>query len=145
MQLTPSPVYPVRQVHWNEPGTSTHEANLEQLWLPSMHSLISVEVNHIIVVYYFINLSIDLNYFFNLFISCKVKLNYLPEQLKPSPVYPVGQLHWNEPGTSTHDKFAEQLWLPSKHSFISATGDQNVLRNGQGPCRLMMLRTGLVV
>ena len=51
MQLTPSPVYPVRQVHLNEPGTSTHEANLEQLWLPSMHSLISVQVNHIIVVY----------------------------------------------------------------------------------------------
>lgn len=43
-----------------------------------------------------------------------------PLHFSPFPMYPDLHAHLNEPGTSTHAAYDEQLWLPSKHSMTSA-------------------------
>ena len=46
----PSPVYPGLQLHENDPAVSEHVALELHVWLPSLHSLISVGYGKIITI-----------------------------------------------------------------------------------------------
>lgn len=48
--VTPSPLYPLRQVHWNDPITFSHTAFTLQLSKPSSHSSISAQSNCVMIV-----------------------------------------------------------------------------------------------
>ena len=124
----PSPVYPSLQVQMWEPSVLLQFELTSQTWLPSLHSLTSVnkdELKNVTWQRQTSNFCFCLRFF--LFVGNFIllfaysNLMIIPWHECPSPMYPSLQVQLWEPSVLVQFAVTSQAWLLLRHSSISCS------------------------